>query len=205
MASFDYVYIENTSSTRELSFPVPGPRKRVVIPPGEKEIFPFDIAAGTFGHPALRNDPKKRHRTEQYAMLRLYFGFSVGFDVETDAELRGKTPDIGSWESKCPPFKVTTLQGDYIPMILDDPEGVQPIPEDNGIVSPDLARASGNTAVMERTLADMQRQIAELTAKLTEQAAPIIDDSALPPVPANEAPPKVDSPKSPASRIRNNG
>jgi hypothetical protein len=215
---FDFVEIHNTAtkkSGRVLEFPIPkipgdtrpGIRK-LALAPGEKQIVPFEVATSTFGHPAEKNDPKNPNRSSEYRRLRGYFGFYEGFDTNTEEQLLAnpnRDPMASSWEVKKPPFKVTTLAGDHIPMILDDPDGVLPMPESvRGMLSPEMALSQENVAesALRTMLTAQQEQIDELKKLLVVQAsggvAPVsTDDATLPQPPADELGPSEDTPQAP--------
>lgn len=160
---YELVYVENTGD-EDLSFPIPG-YKRQVIKPGDKALIKFEIAATTFGHPSAKDSDRERARTEMLRNLKTYWGWHEGFDTDT-ADMQRHRDDHGwtSWEEKCPKFRVTTLNGDWIPMVLDDPDGVEPLPQEDGSLDAPTARASGNPAIMDRTLAAMQKQLADQSA-----------------------------------------
>lgn len=229
---YELAFVVNTGD-KELSFPIPGSDKsgnqaRARIAPGERKMMPFDTIASAFGNPRARNlSHKDRSREELYQTLRVYWGFHIGFDVETEDEKTEihQRNGTSSWELKCPRFRVETVDGQYVPMVLDDPEGQHPLPDDTGYVDGQTALSSGNSAVMERTLArlierDAERDavIADLVRRLEERgedvksedvtdtvpsnfssdeptAAPEPSTSQLPEPPANEPAPKVDRPR----------
>lgn len=180
---YDLCYVENLGD-KPLQFPIPGYKKSKILP-GERQLFPFDVAASAFGHPMARNEGQKNPaRDEMHAQLRVYWGYCAGFDVETEDMVTetGRRMEWSSWEAKRPQFRVTTMEGEYIPMVLDDPEGVEPLPDDEGIADPSVALASKNQAVLERTLTAMaQRQekqdalIASLLQRLDAQGTPATD------------------------------
>lgn len=216
---YDFVYIENTGQT-PLTIHMRGNRK-LVIQPGGKEIVDFATAAANFGHPKERDYPKNRARTEAYKLLRQFWGFHSGFDTETEAE-RPAGHLYSSWEAKRPDFRVTTIDGQWIPMILDDPDGILPLPTEGGALDHETAVSSGIPRVMEQTMAMMQKQIEALQAQLAAQAgptqpvqqpisgepqqsavavmAPPIEDTVIPEPPADEAPPTTDQPRTVRSR-----
>lgn len=178
---YTFAVVVNTSGDRDLSFPVPG-NKRATIKPGERQMMPFDTIASAFGHPNARNlSHKDRSREELYAQLRTYWGFHTGFDVETEDQKTETHVRNGtsSWEKKMPPFRVETVDGEYIPMVLDDPEGLHPLPDDTGVVDPQLAMETRNSDVMQRAMAAMierQAQQDALIAQLLERLGPASSD-----------------------------
>lgn len=226
--SYQLAYVVNIGDS-PLEFPVPGydksgNQRKAHIKPGEKQLMPFDTIASAFGHPLARNlSHKDRSREELYQALQVYWGYHIGFDVETNDQL---TEDkirqgLSSWDQKCPKFRVETVEGEWIPMVLDDPDGTAPLPDDAGAVDPQQAINSKNTAVMERALAaiaerDRERDavVKQLLDKLAAMGADTSDieadqtvpsnfssekapaqSSELPPVPADEPPPKTDRPR----------
>lgn len=159
---YQLVYVENTGDT-ELSFPIPGVDRagnylRAHIDPGDRKLMTFDVVASAFGHPAARDNGKDKGRTEMFRDLRTYWGWHEGFDTDLAADQLHRDMGWTSWQEKCPKFRVTTLEGAWIPMVLDDPEGIEPLPDENGVADPSVARASGNAAVMDRTLQAMQEK-----------------------------------------------
>lgn len=171
---YDLVKIINTAPlkgklSRDLVFNV-STDERIVLEPGAERIVRFDVAAAVFGHPLLRdNGPKDRARVAGYDQLRFYWGFHNGFDTETEKErLANVNADyIGSWERKMPPFRVETLEGEWVPMVLDDPVGNEPLPGQAAL--PSISATEANVAVLQAQLAQTQRQLEQLTALIVSQ------------------------------------
>lgn len=229
-APYQFVYVENIGGPEDspLTFNVPGYDrhgnfKRISIAPGDRELVTLETAANAFGHPGARNSDKMPTRDDEYKRLRTLWGFYVGFDTDTEAEQTHKDLGWRWWEGpggKAPKFRVTTVDGVRIPMVLDDPYGDEPLPDDTGAVDPDLAKTSGNVAVMQRTIemmvekqAKQDQLIERLLAKLGggtgdatdadsgeqsdgEQASEDVSTD-LPPVPDNEPPVSDDRPRAP--------
>lgn len=208
MADFEFVQIHNTGTTL-LRFPIPkaegdrSPGTRFAeIKPGEHITTRFLSAVAAFGHPKEQNNGNRRDRTDVYRMLRGQWGFHEGFDSETADQVG----EYSSWEAKRPSFKVTTLEGTYIPMILDDPDGKLPIPNDDGSLTPEIANQGGaSTDALMALIRKQSDEMAELRALIVAQSSvgPVAtDDRSLPQPPAVEPEPKADAPKSPGVRAR---
>lgn len=211
---FDLVRVHNTDPAggRTLRFPIPRRNgesrlgtQYIEIEPGTNQIVPFAIAAGTFGHPGERNEGKNRNRAELYRRLRVYFGWHEGFDPETEEErlALADAHQRGSWEAKKPPFKVTTLEGEWIPMILDDPEGRRPLPSSTGasMLSSEQVDEASLPTLMEMVRLQ-QQQIQELSNRLvTQSTGGVLTGEAnthdLPQPPADERLPGEDTPQAP--------
>jgi hypothetical protein len=174
----------------------------IVIKPGEERILSFDVATAFFGHPGERNVGNRKDRTSTYDRIRFKWGYQVG---QLDASER--------WEQTRPPFRVTTMDGDWIPMVLDDPDGLLATP---GFESPDMPVENADIAVLRSAIAEataradkMEAMVASLLAAAqpgvnlpvtgsdTLDVAPAGDDAALPPV--KDTPVTADGPR--ASRL----
>jgi hypothetical protein len=120
---FEHVKVECTKGSFRIPIPkAVGVRTRGVnwleLSAGQSKVLRWDQAAAVFGFPQARDEGKRKNRTDMHRQLRLMWGFHEGYDSETEA-LKGQ---YSSWEAKRPNFRVTTLDGAYIPMVLDDPE-----------------------------------------------------------------------------------
>lgn len=124
--------------------------KLIEVPVGKFRTVNFMQAAGWFGHPQARDDGRNNDRRTTYEMLRQFYGYYVGYD----------TPD--DWAEKVPKFRVETLDGEYMPMVLDDPEGALPLPGE--IASNGLTLDAQNIATLQAAAERQQAQIDQLLA-----------------------------------------
>jgi hypothetical protein len=203
---FEHVKVECTKGSFRIPIPkAVGVRTRGVnwleLSAGQSKVLRWDQAAAVFGFPQARDEGKRKNRTDMHRQLRLMWGFHEGYDSETEA-LKGQ---YSSWEAKRPNFRVTTLDGAYIPMVLDDPEGLLPIPNEDGSMNPSAALGGGvDSSIKDQMLAKALAQIEELRAQVAGIAAsrPIdTDDASLPQPPADETV-TVDGPTAPPVRSR---
>lgn len=143
--------------------------KLIEIPVGKSRTVQFMQAAGWFGHPQARDDGRNNDRRSTYEMLRTFYGYYVGYD----------TPE--TWEEKIPKFRVQTLEGEYMPMVLDDPEGVLSLPGEIGVAaaSLDAQDVAMIRAQVDRQQAMIEQLLAVIAAKELAGAAGVDpDDSA---------------------------
>jgi hypothetical protein len=202
----EFVKVHNTGS-KLLKFPIPradGDRtpgiRYAEIAPGEFRIMKLLDAACAFGNPVVINTAKERGRVHEYDRMRTQWGFHTGYDTETDADLLAKPEGdrYGSWETKGPKFKVTTMNDAWIPMVLDDPEGLHPLPDEDGNVPNELILSSGSMELLRQQNLKMQAELDELKKMILVQAgsrsAVESDDGALP-QPAADETVGVDAPK----------
>ncbi len=124
------------------------------IEPGQSRIVPFDVAAAFFGHPKERDHGANRGRTDNYARIKFMWGYQSGA-LNADED----------WAVKCPPFRVETLDGDYMPMILDDPEGVKPLPGD---AQPTVLPVDPSVALLQSTIQQQQAEIDKMQAMIQQ-------------------------------------
>lgn len=118
------------------------------VQPGSEGIVPFEAACLWFGHPdAIDIDPRNRHRSDEYARLRIRYG------VYDDDNL---------WDQQTPNIEVFDLDGNRILTVVDDPLGDALSPDDNDGVGRQLLMA--RVADMEKQLSAMRAQ-AELAAR----------------------------------------
>jgi hypothetical protein len=167
------------------------------IAPGEEVIVPFEVASSFFGHPDLFDDGRNNIRQMEYKRVRFYWGFN-----------EARLDKLEHWKRVKPPFKVTTLDDEYVPMVLDDPQGKLPRPGDETIVQPD---ANASIAVLEAAVRAQQQQIEQLTALIAAQAAaqnpgvipaaPASDSTSLPSAPTDSDSVSTDGPRT--TRLRN--
>lgn len=126
------------------------------IAPGAEVIVPIEIATAHFGHPKARDNGRDRDRSDTFNQMRFQWGYQLG--------------DIGAaehWERIKPPFKVTTLDGEYLPMVLDDPDGKIPLPgEDPGVLADPGA---AETAILRQAVAAQQAQIDKLLEAIAQR------------------------------------
>lgn len=126
--------------------------RRIVIPVKGERIVRFEQAAGWFGHPQARNTSRVRDRWDTFDRLRTFYGYYSGYDG----------PD--EWEAKCPKFRVETLEGVYLPMVLDDPAGELSLP---GELGGDLSASDSTDVVTLREQVDRQQaQIEKLLSMI---------------------------------------
>lgn len=176
------------------------------IEPGDERIVTIDIANAQFGYPTARDNGRDRDRTDTFNQMRFQWGYQLG---ALDA--------AEQWEILKPPFRVTTLQGEYLPMVLDDPQGIHPLPGQEGVQLSDPNAAE--TALLRQAVAQQQAQIDQLMAAIAQREvnnnpgivpsdAPKlhdggdIDPTNLPKASALEDTPKADAPRTQGTRQR---
>ena len=146
----DLVYVKNLDPTSlKLAHDAQGD---VVIAPGERKILPVDYINVYFGNPAARDDGKHKARTETYKRIQVMWGFYAGME-----------PDE-AWEERRPKFEVTTLEGERVWTVMEDPAGVKQSAELSDEV-PDDPR------FVNAKLAELSAQVERLTALLANQQA----------------------------------
>lgn len=177
------------------------------IEPGTERIVPIEIATAFFGHPKARDSGRDRDRTDTFNQVRFMWGYQSG------------APDAAEqWEVIKPPFRVVTLEGEYLPMVLDDPDGKLPLPGEEATTLPDVS--SAETALLRQAVAAQQAQIDQLMAAIASREvaanpgivpdAPVdapklnpdgkADPTNLPQPAAAEKAPKEDAPRTQGTR-----
>ena len=156
----DVVYISNPSKRgdanhRDLVLNYQG--EEIVIPPGEKKLVLLEVATAFFGHPGERDSSRSKDRSGTYDRLRFKWGYQLG-QVGADEQ----------WEVSYPPFRVTTMEGEYLPMVLDDPLGKFPQPGTPAVAEP---VNSTDVALLRAAVAESQAQIEKLTVMLAASIA----------------------------------
>lgn len=191
----------------------------IEIAPGDERIVLFDVAAAFFGNPRAANVGNNRDRVDTFNNLRFMWGYQLG-DIEAEAK----------WAVQSPPFKVLTLEGEYLPMVLDDPDGLIPLPGETA--SADDIPTNAESKVIREMMAQQQAQITRLEQMLADREVaanpgnvPVAPDDApklagqdgdtvtiagvggedtsiLPPAPVNEGAPTQDAPRSPGGKSK---
>jgi len=175
--------------------------QKYTIEPGGEVIVPIEVAAAFFGHPKARDTARDRARSDTYQQVRFQWGYQLG------------QPDAAElWEEQTPPFRVTTLKDEWLPMVLDDPAGLEPLP---GSDDTDLPPITAETAVLQRALAAQQAQIDQLTKLISDREVAenpgVLPDDAkkskapvesheLPKPKHDESKPSADAPRTTAKR-----
>lgn len=178
------------------------------IAPGDEVIVPIEIANAHFGYPTARDIGRDRDRTDTFNQIRFQWGYQLG---ALDA--------AEQWEVIKPPFRVTTLQDEYLPMVLDDPDGIHPLPGQEPALPADPNAME--TGLLRAAVAQQQAQIDQLLAAIAQRevnnnpgvvpAAPDapklntdapLDPTNLPQAPAQESQPKADAPRTQGTKAR---
>lgn len=169
----------------------------VHIEPGEDTIVTMDVAAAMFGNPDLADDGRNNLRMMEFKRIKHQWGFQIG------------TPDSAiDWEMRRPRFRCETLDGEYMPMVLDDPDAKLPLPG----MGPAPVPVDATVALLQQQLAAMQANQDKLMEMLSTRLAaenpgnvePVVatvDSAALPAAPADSGVVTSDAPRT--TRIRN--
>lgn len=141
------------------------------LAPGQERVVLFDLVAAAFGHPKETDVPNNRARTDNYNRIRAQWGYQTGaLDAAED------------WEThRRPHFRVETLDGEFMPMILDDPLGIMPLPGDT---EEHPLPVDPSVLLLQRTISEQQHQI-ETMQQLMGQFLAAQQPGVLPPTDAS--------------------
>lgn len=115
------------------------------LEPGDEQVVPYDAVVLWCGHPDADNsDPRNRVRVVEWGRLRVRYG------VYEDADFARHIPHL----------EVSTLNGDRIHTVLDDPDG-------DNLTPAGTTRAQAITT--EDQLSQLQAQVDALRQLLSEQ------------------------------------
>lgn len=162
--SFFTLHVVKVTNTNDEILNIPYLGQVLQIPPGESRTVPWDAACGVFGNPLVVNRPNNPERNDVHNQTRALWGFSIGYDTETEAQ-RDKQPAArrelaSSWEAKAPHFEVHTVDTNQrILMVLDDPTGALANP---GLDGGELVETF-DPVTSAAQIRDLQSQLATLT------------------------------------------
>jgi len=168
------------------------------LAPGESRVVDFDVCTAAFGHPKEQDFPNARNRTENFNRIRAQWGYQLGQPYAEE-----------QWEQELRPcYRVETLEGEWIPMILDDPLGVKSLPDSLG-GRKEIIPQDPSVVLLRETIAQQQASIDQLSGMLqtllaaqnqaatpTPAGAVSQSDTELPPVVASTM--TEDAPAAPA-------
>lgn len=124
-----------------------------VIGVGEYAVVPRVAANLWFGNGSIRNDDRSWSRGQELHRIRVRYGVS---DAAGD-----------TWLAKCPKVEVTTLAGDPVPTLLDDPDG-KAVTDAVSSIS-DQERLYQMIEQQQRDLAEMRKKYEDLAANNAAQ------------------------------------
>lgn len=118
------------------------------LPPGTEGFVPWTAAVLWFGDPFKVDDHKKKHRHIELNRIRVRYG----------AYPSVKTSDGGStWDSHVPAIEVYDLDGNRVPMLIDDPKGERVNPAHQTQMQMNMRDA---------TIEQLQQQVQQLTGQI---------------------------------------
>lgn len=166
--------------------------RRYSAEPGQEIVVPFLAVCLWLGHPDAIDHPsdkQRQFRFEEWRRLQVRYGC---YDNIGDETIHTKQGDIPAWKNVVPRLKVTTMAGEEVITVVDDPEGRHLLPAQQNI---------SQVEMMQNAIERMQAQMEEMQARLdqaqrTEEAIGEAADSPTPPVRDESRPPTTGIPSS---------
>lgn len=115
--------------------------RQYTIEPGSDKVVPYEAAALWFGDPRAIDTGQVKTRLEEFRRLRVKYGAYENEDA---------------WNSNKPNVKITTLDGDKITSVIDDPEGKEITPQSTTVLE---------NQMMGERLANLEREISHLRSQ----------------------------------------
>lgn len=180
----ELVNITNTHSSRPLT--LRHAKGDITIAPAETRVVPLDHALVAFGHPSAVNDGANKARDAEYAQTRTFWGFYPGIHAEEE------------WEDLRPRFTASTLDGEPVTFLVDDPDGTAGNP---GILVASNTTLAADQATLLARIAEMEQNQAQLVAQLSALTSLPAGDPDAAPVPASTATTPTDAKVSPEVQV----
>ena len=149
---FELVKVTNTGDTT-IEF---RGNERVAIKPGESAYRAWDWAKNWLGNPLISVADE---RDMAYKLIRLQWGYMDGQHTAED------------WEALRPSIRVETVgdNPEHIPMLIEDPENIMPMPGEIGHGVLDIAAMDGaNMAVLQAQIAKQAIAMDQMQALLIQ-------------------------------------